>query len=343
MEDDFAVPEAPSGTPSKLGNGSSTGKEGSGSGKRKRDSMGDESTCYIMNCDAPRKKGKKLCDLHNQAYDNMSYQARKQTPSKMDSLNQIFSNPATATDAMESFLRDNPASARYKRKTPIQWGQWERQFITRKLHTDRRATDPVEYRQFLKWGVDTMGWTDTETKEEWQKHLRSPLERDNYGLNGCLRLWIPRGEKRMVDTQREESAVYKEGSQQIKNISEQERAALMQHTANQLTGNDSAETSAFLRGDVRQLGGGLGGCDVGSVASGSSGLFDGGPSASEEGSIGTRQSQSAPQETAKEKRARLRLEKLALCFVRMACVSNGGGLISISNRRIWSIVGAMRT
>ena len=76
-------------------------------------------TCFILTCDDECVKSKRWCKKHNQTFDNMFYQAKKEN--EIESLETAMSNPETATEAMEEFDEENPSEGKWRRKKLIVW------------------------------------------------------------------------------------------------------------------------------------------------------------------------------------------------------------------------------
>lgn len=308
MDDDFVTPPKPGKREAEASAGTSAA-EGSGGKKPKknRKDVNRDTSCFVLTCDEQKRPGKKWCLNHNIAFDSMSYQARQAVPPEMDTLNQIMSTPEYATQAMEDWCRNNPGDAKYVRKTMINWGQWKRRFITERSSTSRDGCQPFEERQWLNHGKNIMGWSDEETKAEWARHKRT-CEQDNSGIKGCLRLWIPVIEARFRDKTRKEETSFDEGGQVEKNLSQQQRAALIRNVIGASSSSSHTESDAFLRGasdvfsarqtetkkEVKEEDGDDDD-DVGDVNPGDNQPVE----------------KSVPKETVKQKRARVRLEKLS--------------------------------
>ena len=123
--DDFDFAEEPLPLPTKLApgkRGRGAGGAGGGRGKKCKTGENDDDDDAGMNqmdcfvCPQPRKRGKKWCEKHNTAFDNMWYQAENTKPPKVDLLNSTLAHPSTASHAMEGWEIDNPSSAKFKRK-----------------------------------------------------------------------------------------------------------------------------------------------------------------------------------------------------------------------------------
>ena len=107
-----------------------------------------------------------------------------------------------AQEVMAEYEVNNPDDSKFNKKHVTQWGTFEKR---RKVGRSRKGCKPYEFKQWLKRGANEMGWTDTESKNQWKKWLASNVDRDTKGLDDQLRLWIPViEEKRWVDEKAKE-------------------------------------------------------------------------------------------------------------------------------------------
>jgi len=308
MDDDFVVPTvAPlagglTPTPSKR--------------RRQEAPSQTDNTCFVLSCQTARKAGKKWCAHHNSAYDVMYYQAKTADPPKKDVLDSMTSDATLATEVMEDFDRENVAHMRFKKKNMVNFARWEQRLESFRQTTTREGSDPVEARQFMLWGTNTMGWSEAETRSEWDRYKGNPsIERDAKGLNGAIRLWIPRMEAKYQDRTMKSGASFVESSKDKTGTKEDERAALIRCLMAKAQGSvGPAEAMAFLGGnqDFFASGANLAKLAAAGTPSGSEAASPSGQG----GDTGTataadQGSKPEPAESAKEKRARLRLEKLA--------------------------------
>jgi hypothetical protein len=273
-------------------------------GKRKQPAD-DETECFVMSCEVIRKKGKRWCHQHNCNYDGMAYQAKHATPPRSELMESIMSDRTSATEAMEEWDRENPPHKKYQTKKHVQWSNWERKMESSSSVLDRDGCEPVESREFYLWGTNTKGWSGEETRGEWQRLLKC-CETDKKGLNGAQRLWIPRIEQKSNEKCLKTSSALVQGHTD-KNMGEDERGALAQHMMGLYKMNVGGQAASFLGGDKSAF------------EKGSTGPSAGAPLSSPGKAKQVKAEQKDESEDekpmvegAKEKRARVRLEKLGV-------------------------------
>ena len=190
-------------------------------------------TCFILTCDDECVKSKRWCKKHNQTFDNMFYQAKKEN--EIESLETAMSNP----EAMEEFDEENPSEGKWRRKKLIVWSQFKRKYCVSQVKRKRDGTRPFEYGQWMIRGQQTMGWTKQATHNEWERYLKdSRIDRDTLGLEKAERLWIPVIEEKHSDKDRSKSVYLEEGGVQEKQLNAEDRRVLLQQCKGNMRGRD---------------------------------------------------------------------------------------------------------
>ena len=201
--------------------------------------------CFVQDCDEPCVSGKRWCQRHNSAYDNLYYQAKK--AGETSTLEASMRNPEVAKRAFDLFFEENPCDGKWRRKCLVNWSQWKRQFVNSQVKRQRKGTRPFEYTQWLLYCQSTMGWSKESAFSEWEKHSKDQsLTQDKKGLNGCDRIWIPVIEENHFDKDRVRSSIYQEGGNVEKNLGEEDRAVLLGHVKRNLKDDDHNE---FFKGE----------------------------------------------------------------------------------------------
>ncbi|CAE7332458.1 unnamed protein product, partial [Symbiodinium pilosum] len=159
----------------------SQGRKRHAAGERKDLPNTGDNSCFAELCEEPR--------LAKKAGETATLCASCATLSK-------------AQEVMAEYEVNNPDDSKFNKKHVTQWGTFEKR---RKVGRSRKGCKPYEFKQWLKRGANEMGWTDTESKNQWKKWLASNVDRDTKGLDDQLRLWIPViEEKRWVDEKAKE-------------------------------------------------------------------------------------------------------------------------------------------
>ena len=243
--------------------------------------------CFVLGCDETCVKGKRWCPRHNQVYDCLYYQAKKE--GECAALEAAIRDPASACDVMNHFEEENPCDGKWRRKAIVNWSQFKRIFACSQTKRARSGTKPFEYGQWMLYGQNTMGWTKDQTQAEWQRLFKDPgTVRVHKGLLGAERCWISVIEESHHDKDTTRSSVYQEASNPDKNMSGDDREVLLNHVKTNLRDRDGA------------------------------GFFQGGPADDDddhEFHTPVKKEQKRPAEeeleTPAEKKARVRLEKLS--------------------------------
>eukprot|EP00969_Alexandrium_andersonii_P285657 12629416-Alexandrium_andersonii.AAC.1 len=97
-------------------------------------------------------------------------------------------------------MRENealwPNSTRWGKKSALDWLQLERRYGKRMSVTNRELAEPFEYGQYMIDSTGRMGWSKQDAEAQWNMmEIDTNIERGNFGLNDCLRLWVPKSMK----------------------------------------------------------------------------------------------------------------------------------------------------
>lgn len=140
-------------------------------GKRRKRGIKEEDEsklCFAARCPHQALVGKRWCHSCNKKYDNAMYQAKK--AGEVDAANTAFEDPESAASYFDQWEIDNPSDQRYQRKKLINWAQFKRKYCVRRVNRDRSGSKPYEFTQWLKHGCNVMGWSEKQTKAEWERH-----------------------------------------------------------------------------------------------------------------------------------------------------------------------------
>ena len=216
-------------TPEKGGSGRGRG------GGRGRGAKEPKRPCIC--CEEVRVHNTRFCLLHKRSFDNMRYQMQSQ---KDEALALVFEEKmkidSHAKAQVLDFTQLNPPDKRYARKQLLDWTAFKRVHGVRMTHKEDAKEKPFTEAAFKIWAVSKQGVCEEEAKKEWDKHYHDPkVDRDQLGLGGALRLYIPGflsrswGRETYTDNQQEE------GSKPIKDPSDKDRQMFKDHVHRQET------------------------------------------------------------------------------------------------------------
>eukprot|EP00972_Heterocapsa_arctica_P113283 16436264-Heterocapsa_arctica.AAC.1 len=78
-------------------------------------------------CELPRVQNTKFCKDHKKSSEAMRYQASSsKDPDIQESCDALFKDEALLIEAVQKFTIENPPTAKYKRKSLIDWTQYSR-------------------------------------------------------------------------------------------------------------------------------------------------------------------------------------------------------------------------
>ena len=108
-------------------------------------------------CSQPRVSNTRFCKEHKRSVDAMWYQAEAEVEKDPDSeakeiLDEIMADDGRAAAAVTKFSKDNPPTAKYKRKALINWTEYRRSFGVKVTRRDRTSDVPMTD------GVQNMGY-----------------------------------------------------------------------------------------------------------------------------------------------------------------------------------------
>ena len=137
-----------------------------------------------------------------------------------------------------------------KGKTPrfVHTASFKRKFGVRSSREEINKEIPVEQGKFLKDKIDAM-WTRQEAEAEWLAAIASAEVADYKGRHGSARYWLPQDTERTKEKEVFVDGAMEETSDQIKNATKEQRAALAKfaHTS---AGDCSA---AFFHGQQEKF------------------------------------------------------------------------------------------
>ena len=227
----------------------SQGRKRRAAGERKDLPNTGDNGCFAELCEEPRLVAKRWCAKHNRAYDNMYTQAKK--AGETATLCASCATPSKAQEVMTEYEVNNPDHSKFNKKHVIQWGTFKKRRKVGQVYRSRKGCKPYEFKQWLKRGTNEMGWTDTESKNQWKKWLASNVDRDTKGLDDQLRLWIPVIEEKHWDDEKAKEWELEEGGDVEKDFASKGdlKNALVNHLS-VASGSSPMDQDAFFNGQT---------------------------------------------------------------------------------------------
>lgn len=217
--EDFAPPVPDAGQPPRK-------KQRKGQAKELMDSP--RKSCYIEYCQEVCDGKQNCCKNHKKRRGNMLTQARRLGEKHVEAIKAQMANAETATEEMKENEANFPTS-KFGKQQAVDWTRLMREWGKRISSIDRTKCKPYEKQQFLIEGQAKMGWSEADAVEQWNlMEASSEIERDDAGLRGCLRLYLPR-EMRLMDVEKYCQASVQTGTKDIKTPSKEIRDGLRNH------------------------------------------------------------------------------------------------------------------
>ena len=209
----------------------------------------DSPICILPSCPDPKKKGARFCYHHNRHWESMKAQAKAKGEEQLQNFNEKTREDTVAAREVEIYAANNVSTDKGKRKSLINWQEWNERHGVKLSNTDTNRTRPYEKEQFVLLMINSFGRTRPEAEEIWSDHEASSADRDWKGYKGQVRLWILAEEfkDRTRETFIEGAAV--SGSERKKNVSLAEQDAMRRHVHEFATGPAGASlTHEFFSG-----------------------------------------------------------------------------------------------
>jgi len=185
--------------------------------KGKADELPEEQkVCYIEYCEQFCVGNSNACSNHKKRRDNMFNQGKKQGETALAAIKLKMSAPDTGTEEMRENEANFPDSSRFGKRQAVDWARLEREWGKRVSSIDRTKCKPYEKTQYVIEGKEKMGWNEQDCLEQWNlMEASSKIERDDKGLKGCMRLFVPK-EMRLLDVEKYAQGSLKTGMRDIK-------------------------------------------------------------------------------------------------------------------------------
>ena len=189
-EDDFSVQECPPPpTPSAQSTKTPRSKAGSTSAGSE---SGKLKLCAFHDCDEDCKQGRRHCLKHNRHLDNMRNQILKQKgQAALKTWTERCKDIDFANSQVEYMAKRSVALPMFAHQPLIDFAQWEQEFGVLVTEKEGEITEPCEEEQWVLEQIAKFGRDRQKMHQEWRQKLAGHYRRDNFGYEGCLRLWLP--------------------------------------------------------------------------------------------------------------------------------------------------------
>ena len=143
----------------------------------------------------------------------------------MTSFNEIFEDPTTGAQALRDYEKQCPAIGKFKNHPPIKWAQFKRRYCQRTAVQQLEDTTPYEEAEWIEKMVTKKKWSRVKAEVQWNRMKNS----GQYEVEGN-ETWLPKKPVRRRIVERAIEGAMAEGTEQFRNVGQDDHAALRAFT-----------------------------------------------------------------------------------------------------------------